>query len=419
MRKITAVLTTILALTFCVVYPASAEKEVRIGVIYPLTGPHQGMGQIMLEGIKLAADIINTKNDLNMPLAKTEGLPRLKGAKIRIIPADHRFDIRTGMSEAERLIEQEKVAAIIGCYNSSITEPVSTVAERHGIPFITDSSTAPILTDRGFKWFFSTTPDEEILSNNFFQFLDDLKAKKKMDIPSVAIFTEGSLFGTEATKYQLKYARQHGYNVVGTVVYSARRDDLADQARKLRALGPAVVIQNSYEAEAILSVKTYREINFAPDALLGNANGFITPGFVQKLKKDTNYIISREVWSADLAEKNPLLKAVADMFYERTGKPMNGNSARSFTAMIVLADAINRAGSTKPLKIQKALLKTDLKPGQIIMPWGGVTFDAEKHENVRAKGIIVQIQDGKYYTVWPSDLATREVVWPFPKWEDR
>jgi branched-chain amino acid transport system substrate-binding protein len=180
-----------------------------------------------------------------------------------------------------------------------------------------------------------------------------------------------------------------------------------------------VVIQTAYIADAILSMKTYRELNFAPEAILANNAGFIDPEFVKSLGKDANYILSREVWAKDLANKKPMIKTVADMFEKRTGKHMDGTSSRAFTAMIVLADAINRAGSTDPAKIQDALLKTNIKADQLVMPWDGVKFDAKTHQNVLGKGIMVQVQNGEYVTVWPFNLATKEIVWPFPKWEGR
>jgi branched-chain amino acid transport system substrate-binding protein len=418
MKKISAVV-VVLACIF-MIYPfAFAQKEIRIGAIYPLTGSQQGMGRVMLEGARLAADIINTGKEADLFFAERKGFSRLRGAKIKIIPADHHMDIRTGMTEAERLIKNEKVVAVIGCYNSGITEPVSAVVERLGVPFINDSSTAPSLSDRGFKWFFSITPDEEILSNNFFVFLNELKSRKKINADSLAIFTERSLFGTESAQQQLKYAEQYGYRVLGTVVYPANTATLTAQVQKLKSYNPSILIQNSYAAEAILAMRTYREIDFTPDALLANANGFVVPAFVKTLGKDADFIISRERWAEDLAATNPLLKSIADRFKMRTGEPMNGNSALSFTAVIVLADAISRAGSVRPDKIQKALLKTNLKSDQIIMPWEGVRFDPRTHENVLAKGIIVQIQEGEYRTIWPSNLATKDVVWPMPKWDKR
>jgi branched-chain amino acid transport system substrate-binding protein len=99
------------------------------------------------------------------------------------------------MAEAERLITQEKVVAIMGCYNSAVTATASQAAERYGIPFLNDSSTSPGLTDRGFKWFFRTTPHDDMFSENFFIFLNDLKKKKKIAVGSIALLYENTLFG--------------------------------------------------------------------------------------------------------------------------------------------------------------------------------------------------------------------------------
>jgi len=85
---------------------------------------------------------------------------------------------------------------------------------------------------------------------------------------------------------------------------------------------------------------------------------------------------------------------------------------------MVLADAINRAGSTDPEAIRKALAATDLPAKSLIMPWKGVKFDASG-QNMLGQGILVQIVDGKYHTVWPFDMASRDVVWPMPKWDQR
>jgi branched-chain amino acid transport system substrate-binding protein len=85
----------------------------------------------------------------------------------------------------------------------------------------------------------------------------------------------------------------------------------------------------------------------------------------------------------------------------------------------VLADAIHRAGSTDAQAIQQALLETDIPADQLIMPWDGVRFDQTTHQNTLGRGVICQIIDGEYYTVWPWSLATREVIWPMPSWDTR
>jgi len=393
-----------------------AQNEIRIGVIFPLTGPLAGTGQGLLEGVKLAADIINNKNNLNMPLAKNAGLPNLKGAKIKIVAGDHQGKPEIGMAEAERLITQEKVVAIIGCYNSAVTATASQAAERYGIPFLNDSSTSPSLTERGFKWFFRTTPNDDLLSENFYHFLNDVKKRKKVAMGTIALFNENTLFGVDSRKFQEKYAKQYGYNISGVVLYPAKSTQLTSEIQKLRSYNPSIIMQTSYTADAILSMKTYKELNFAPTALLANNAGFNDPELIKALGNDANYILSREVWAKDLSAKKPMIKTIADRFEKQAGKPMSGDYARSFTGMIVLADAINRAGSTEPAKIQKALLETNIKPDQLIMPWDGVRFDAKTHQNVLGKGIIVQIYNGERYTVWPFNLATKDVVWPFPQW---
>lgn len=97
---------------------------------------------------------------------------------------------------------------------------------------------------------------------------------------------------------------------------------------------------------------------------------------------------------------------------------MTGHSARAFTGLIVLADAMNRAAVLTPEAIRTALLATDFSSEQLIMPWDGVRFDPETGQNILGRGIIVQVQGGEYRTVWPLELSANIVVWPFPVWPD-
>ena len=96
---------------------------------------------------------------------------------------------------------------------------------------------------------------------------------------------------------------------------------------------------------------------------------------------------------------------------------MDGTSARAFMALLVLADAIDRAGSTDAEKIRSALEATDLPADSLIMPWRGVKFDPKTHQNVLGQGILVQVSNGKYQVVYPFDLAATEVRWPLPPWD--
>src|SRR5215470_8103211 len=195
--------------------PATAEEEVKIGVIYPLSGAAASTGVELKNAAQLAADLINgTDKSLGLPLAGAGGLPNLKGAKLKLVFADHQGNPQVGATEAERLITQEKVAAVQGCYQSSVTATASQQAERYGVPFLNADSSSVTLTARGFKWFFRTTPHDELFVQNAFAFLKDLEKKKGVKVKRIAILAENTEFGTGAAKLQEKYAKENGYEVV-------------------------------------------------------------------------------------------------------------------------------------------------------------------------------------------------------------
>ncbi|GAH74844.1 unnamed protein product, partial [marine sediment metagenome] len=95
-----------------------------------------------------------------------------------------------------------------------------------------------------------------------------------------------------------------------------------------------------------------------------------------------------------------------------------GTTARSFTGLMTIADAINRAGSTEPEAIREALVETDIPADQLIMPWRGVKFD-ETGQNMYGEGVISQIIDESWHTVYPSEFALRDWVYPQPTWAER
>src|SRR5438105_4970930 len=399
---------------------AHAQQEIRIGVIYPLTGPAASVGGELRDALELAADIINNgaPGIPDLPFSAGKGLPNLKGAKIKLVFADHQANPQTGASEAERLITQEKVVALVGAYQSAVTATASQVAERAGIPFLNPESSSATLTQRNFKWFFRTTPHDDLFVHNAFEFLHELEAKKGIKPGNIVTLNENGLWGTESGKLQAKLAPDYKYNLVKQISYPAKTTQLTSEVQSLKAANPNLVMQSSYTADAILSMRTYKELGFSPDMILANNAGFTDTEFIKTLGKDAEYIITREVWALDLAKSKPIIKQVNDLFQSRYKINFTGNSSRTFTGLMVLADAINRAGSTDPEAIRKALVATDIAGKGLIMPWKGVKFDATG-QNTLGQGILVQIMDGKYNTVWPFDLASRDVTWPMPKWDQR
>jgi basic membrane protein A len=162
-----------------------AEEAIKIGAIYPLTGSLATSGADVKNGILLAVDIINNEHKMDLPLARSKGIDSLDGAKIEIVFGDSQGLPSTGKSEAERLIDREKVVALIGCYQSAVTAEASQVAEDKGIPFLSATSTAPCLTQQGHLYFFRTTPDDKIFVQNFYEFLQDVQEDKDIKVDTL------------------------------------------------------------------------------------------------------------------------------------------------------------------------------------------------------------------------------------------
>jgi branched-chain amino acid transport system substrate-binding protein len=396
-----------------------AEETIRIGAIYPLTGPLATTGADIRNGILFAVDIVNNKRDMDLPLAMSKGVDSLNGVEVEIVFGDSQGSPSVGKSEAERLINREHVVALIGCYQSAVTFEVSQVAEDKGIPFLTAMSSATSLTQRGFNWFFRTTPDDKSFIQNFYEFLQDVEKEKGIKVEKLGIVHEDSVWGSEFVEYGRQYADEYGYQVVESISYPFDTTSVAGEVQRLKDAHPEVVMQASYVNDAILYMQTYKGMKFNPDAILANDAGFLEPEFLKTLGEDANYILTRATWSKDLAEAKPLVGTVNQRFQERYGTSMNGNSARAFTAVLVLAEAINSAGSTEPEAIREALLETNIAGDLLIMPWNGVKFDQETHQNISGRGIICQIINQEYRTVWPQALATQGPVWPMPRWEER
>lgn len=415
----------LLLLTGCTPKPAdgdagNGEDVVRIGALYPLSGPQAPTGLDMKNGVELAAEIVNGEFlDLNLPLAKEAGMPNLGGKKLEVIYGDHQASPETGMSEAERLYVEEKAVAIVGCYNSGVTATASQVAERLQKPFMNPDSVSPTLIERGFKWFFRLTPDDRMFTANMFKFLEDLDKSKGFKVNRLAIVNENTLWGQDFAEEAKRVAAEKNYQIVEHIVYPANTAEVTAEVQRLKASNPDVILQASYVSDAILFTKTFKEQDYNPQGLLANAAGYVDAAFVETLQKDAEYYITRSVWSEDLLETKPVAAKVNELYFERYGVNMNENSARAFVGTIVLADAINRAGGTDPEQIRKAILDTSIPDEQIVLAWKGIKFDPENGQNILGNAVMVQIQDGKYATVWPFDVAAADIVWPLPSWSSR
>jgi branched-chain amino acid transport system substrate-binding protein len=410
----------VLALVLTVPAIAAAQaKEVVIGVVYPMSGPNAQAGVDNKPVFEIAAEIANGTLDLPFPFyQQLKGLPGLKGAKVRLIFADHQGKPDLGQAEAERMITQEKVAAIVCCWHSGVTATASAVAERHGVPFLNAESSSPPLTERGFKWFFRTSPHDGHFSQVMFDFFRDFQKKRGISIKTLGLTYEETAFGADSGKVQKELASKLGYEVVVDIQYKSRATSLAAEVQRLKAANPDVWMPTSYQTDAILFTRTMKELDYNPKMIMAQNAGHISPDFVQAVGKDAEGTMTRAPFSTDLIDRRPVAKALNTIYAKRAGKDLYDFPARAFTGMMTLLDAINRAGSTDPEAVRKALVATDIPGDQLIMTWDHIRFD-DKGQNTGVRGIILQLQGGSFHTVYPFDVATRDVIYPIPAWKDR
>lgn len=406
-KLMAGILTTAMAASMMVASPVYAEETVKIGTLYPLTGDVASIGQNIMRGVEFAVNEINENGGVN-------------GMQIEIVQGDTMGDAKTGMTEAERLITQENVVAILGAYQSSVTEVVAQVAEQYQVPLVTAISTADTLTESGYEYFFRMAPTNSMFLRDMIQFLSDETAENDMvDIKSIAVCADNTLLGQETSEWAKYWAEELGIEYLGEVLYSKGAADLSSEVIQLKDLNPDALVVDNYISDGILLTKTMAEQGYTPSIMIGKATAYIDPSYIPAVGSLCNGIVTA-------AEFNPGAKGkeISDAFEEEFGVAMNGHSAESYTAVWVLKSAIEEAGVAEREAIKNAL--TDIKiegsfPGgnEIILPYDTIEFsnvemNGQQHTNTNAGSTltILQIQDGAYKTVWPFEIAETEIQYP-------
>jgi branched-chain amino acid transport system substrate-binding protein len=417
MRKLTSVVVVsavVAALAACGTSSDTQQgTEVKIAGLWPLSGSNATQGNDVLHGAQLAVDIVNNAYDLDLPLAKESGLPGLGGAKLTLITGDTQGKPEIGASEVDRMVTNEHVAAITGAYQSGVTLTASQRAERLGVPFVNGESSSTALTERGLKWFFRTGPSDETFANSMFDYLEARKQQGDQ-VKTVGVLHTNDQYGNDGAAVTTKIAAARGLEKVVDVSFDPSAADLGSQVTQVRGKNPDVLFVLAYTDGAIKLMKTLDQLGYYPPALLAYGAGFSDPAFLTGTGTLANGSSSRAAWSAEIAEKRPAAKKVAELFQQKFNAPMTENSARSFTAVLALAQAINNAKSTKPEDIRRALAALTVEREQLIMPWNGISFD-KKGQNEGALGIVQQLIGGKYRVVFPKDVASTTAIWPMSK----
>jgi branched-chain amino acid transport system substrate-binding protein len=249
-----------------------------------------------------------------------------------------------------------------------------------------------------------------MFSAAMFDFMDAMR-KQGQKIDSVALFFEDTIYGVDSSTVQRKLAAERGYKLVADVKYKSNSPSLTAEVQQLKTANADVLLPTSYTTDAILLTKTMAELGYKPKSMIAQAAGFSEKVTYDAVGDKLQGLISRGSFSLDLAAKRPMVATVNAMYRARANRDLNDNSSRQFMAMIVLADALDRAGSTDGQKLRAALAATDIPGTLTVMPWTKVAFGPDG-QNTHADPVLLQWIGDKFVTVFPESAAVAPAKWP-------
>jgi branched-chain amino acid transport system substrate-binding protein len=362
----------LLALAFLTVFALSgavlAADTVKIGVYLPLTGQMAYGGQLELEGIQMAH----------------KEAPTVLGKKVELFVVDNKSDKVEAANAVKRLIEKEKVVAIIGTYGSSLAMAGGEVAEKAKIPMVGTSCTNPLVT-QGKKYSFRVCFIDPYQGAGAATYAySGLKAKTAALLVDVSNDYSVGL----ATFFTRSFTKVGG-QVVANLKYQAGDQDFTAQLTEIISKKPDVLFIPSYFAEGAIIMKQAKELGATFRIMGGDAmdnpkiveiGGAAVEGFVH-----TTF-----PYDPSMTDMSPIAKKFTENWKKAfPTKEPNVNAALGYDTYLMVLDAIKRAGKAEPAAITKALAATKGFEGVTGSTTINATHDAEKPVG------LVQIKDGK------------------------
>ncbi|GAX89263.1 ABC transporter substrate-binding protein [Effusibacillus lacus] len=356
--------------------------------------------------MELAVEEINAKG----------GIKSLNGAKLQLVFADSQGKPQVGVSEAERLLTQEKVTLLTGSYQSGVTLPASEVAERYKKVWFASVPSDDSITSRGFKYVFRLADTSAMRVDSQVKFLEDLKKRFSSEIKTAALVYENTSYGQSVAKAWKEKLPKAGYQIVLDEAYDKGASDLTPVVNKVKSASPDVVLLTSYVADATLLVKGFHQQKVTPKAFIGTSGGYADPEFIKNAGEAALNIFDVAAWEVDV--NRPFSKETDKKFFEKHKVHMNGEAVKEYAGIYVIADALERAKSTDSEKLREALASTNITEGPTQMYTNKIHFD--KTGTLPDPGLVmVQFQkvDGKVerVTVWPKEDARSgsKIVFPY------
>jgi len=382
-------------------------KEVKVGLLAPLTGVSANWGQRAYWGFQLAAELINEKG----------GIKSMGGAKIKVEVADTETKPEVAAIQAEKLISDKGVLLLSGCNQSSASMVATQIAERNQICFILGTDTAPQITQRGFKFTYRTVTIMSDFSKDLIYFARDMGKVTGKAVKKMAVLCENSIFGVAAGDAAVKYGKEVGFEVVDYSTYDpVTTRDFTGYISKYKSAGVEFLACSSRPQDSVMITRAMKELNFNPFGYGGVVGAHAVSDFGDALGKDSNYVLA----TTNFTEKAniPGLKDFIERYRKQFSVPPDTASLGGPAVISVLVAALEKSPGYNREKLREAIDKVEIKAGE----YGNLQIDGIKwdsnHDNAWVRSFIVMWKDGEMYPVAPPDYANKKAVWPRPTWDE-
>lgn len=342
---------------------------IKIGVFQPMTGANAAGGAMEVEGIQLANELY----------------PTALGKKIELVIVDNKSDKVEAANAVTRLIEKEKVVAIIGSWGSSLSMAAGPIAKDNQIPVVAPSATNPLVTlgnDYYFRVCFIDPFQGKVMANYVY---NDLGARKAAIIKEVS-----NDYAVGLAKFFIDTFTELTGDpdcIVANVDYQTGDQDFSAQVQTAAQNKPDVIFAPGNFTESALIIKQARDQGI--DIPIYGGDTWEAPEFLEIGGK----AVEGTVISTFFTSEVPITEE-SEVFLNEYRKKHNiepsSVAALGYDAYLVIRDAIERAGSTDPVKIRDEIAKTK----DFIGAAGIITLD-ENGDAVK-NAVLKRVENGKF-----------------------
>ncbi len=372
---------------------AQPAAELRLGALFPLTGPAALLGDEGFRGLELATMERNEAGGIG-------------GARLRLVKADA-ADPAQAVAEARRLAGPERVQAVFGTHASALSLAATQVSEAAGLVHVELGAIADQITERGFRGLFRTCPVARQFGEVSVDTVAAIAAKLGVAPASlrIAILHEEGTDGAAIAAAQKARILLHGYTLCEEVTHAARGAELAAVVQRLRASEADIVLHRGQENDIVLLYRGMREAGWKPKAVIGCGEGYSLGETARAVGGDFENTISVDITQLSVSERAaPGARGFAEAYARAYGHPPRvGHSLAAFMGARVAFDAFARAGGMERERVRTAFLATDIAEATTPTGWGA-QFD-EKGQNQRARPFVMQWQGEQLATIGPPEAA--------------